>query len=245
VPGIDTRARATLRRLATETRQVRSRQGRNSELSLEALAIASIASLIATIVLSRFGLAGSLTGAALTPVIVTVVKELGRRPANRIVRPLADAPSRLVHRPAGAPPPASGEPPQEPPAAPVAQRPVFRESWWSRVRWKPTLAIASIAFAVCVAFFTLPELLLGQSLTSDRGTTFFSESPGPAQPPGPTTPAEPTATVTTTVATTTVTATATVPSTATAPTAPTAPAPTTPVPTAPLPTAPPPTAPAP
>ncbi|MDX6645081.1 MAG: hypothetical protein QOK40_808, partial [Miltoncostaeaceae bacterium] len=89
--------------MATETRQVPSRQGRSSELSLEALAIASIASLIATIVLSRFGLAGSLTGAALTPVIVTVVKELGRRPASRLMRPLAGEASRMVHRPAGAP----------------------------------------------------------------------------------------------------------------------------------------------
>ncbi|MDX6645707.1 MAG: hypothetical protein QOK40_1434, partial [Miltoncostaeaceae bacterium] len=234
-------------RLATETRQVRSREGRSSELSLEALAIASVASLVATIVLSRFGLAGTLTGAALTPVIVTVVKELAGRPARRIVRPLTDEASRLVNRPSGAPQPSAEPPPQ--PAAAVEERPVFREPWWTRVRWKTTLAVAALAFAICVAFFTLPELLLGQSLTSDRGSTFFSEGPQSPQPPAPTTPTEPTATVTTTVATTTVTATATVPSatapTATAPTAPTAPAPTAPVPTAPAPTAPTATAPVP
>jgi hypothetical protein len=225
--------------LPTQTRQTGSR-ARSSDLSLEALAIASIASLVATVVLSRFGLASTLVGAALSPAIVTVVKELARRPAHRIVRPLAGETSRLVHRPSGAPQPTGGEPPPPPPEN-VPHRPVFRESWWSRVRWKPTLVIAGVAFAICVAFFTVPEMLLGESLTSDRGSTFLSDSPQTTPPPV-TTATTGTATVTNTVATTTVTATATatVPSLTTTtptapPTTPTAPPPTTP--TAPTPTA--------
>jgi len=232
--------------LATETRQTQSR-GRSSDLSLEALAIASIASLVATIVLSRFGLASTLVGAALSPAIVSVVKELARRPTTRIVRPLTGEASRLVHRPSGAPQPTGGQPPPPPPPEEVPHRPVFRERRWSHVRWKPTLVIAGVAFAICVAFFTVPEMLLGESLTSDRGSTFLSDSPQHSAPPV-TTATTGTATVTTTVATTTVTATATVPAvTSTTPTAPPPPTtPAAPAPTAPAPaTTPPPTAPAP
>ena len=195
-------------------------------------------------VLSRFGLASTLVGAALSPAIVTVVKELARRPTHRIVRPLTGEASRLVHRPSGAPQPTGGQPPPPVPSEEVPHRPVFREPWWSRVRWKPTLVIAGVAFAICVAFFTLPEMLLGESLTSDRGSTFLSDSPQKTPPPV-TTATTGTATVTNTVATTTVTATATVPAaTSTTPTAPpatpTAPSPTAPsatTPTAPAPTA--------
>jgi hypothetical protein len=211
-------------------------QRKSSDLSADALLAASVASVVATIVLSRFGQAGTLTGAALTPVIVTVVKELTRRPASKIVRREGG-----VDRPAGAPQPEGAG--QHPAAheQPAAERPVFHEPWWRRVRWGLTLTITAIAFGITVAFFTLPELLLGKALTSDRGTSFFSDAPR-SPTPAVTTPTTttPTTTATATVTTATVTVTApTVPTTPTVPTV-TATVPTAPAPTAPAPAAPPP-----
>jgi hypothetical protein len=211
-------------------------QRKSSDLSLDVLLAASAASVVATIVLSRFGQAGTLTGAALTPIIVTVVKELTRRPASKIVRREGG-----VVRPAGAPQPEGAERYAGAHEEPAEERPVFRESWWRRVRWRLTLTITAIAFGITVAFFTLPELLLGKALTSDRGTSFFSDAPRNPTPavttPTTTTPTT-TATVTTATVTvttpTTPTVTAPVP-TVTVPTAPTAPAPTAPAPAAPPP----------
>lgn len=42
--------------------------------------------MVATVLASQFGLAGTILGAALAPVVVTVVAELGRRPVERVAR---------------------------------------------------------------------------------------------------------------------------------------------------------------
>jgi hypothetical protein len=122
----------------------------SSDLSPVTLALASLASVVATVIVSRFGLAGTLAGAALAPVVIAVVRELGRTPVERVVR-----------LPSGA-------------RAVVERRP--------RVRPRTVALTAGIAFAAAVAVFTVPDLIAGTSVVSDRPSTFFS--PGDRRPDG-------------------------------------------------------------
>lgn len=116
------------------------------ELSPGTLGLASLSAVVATLLVSRFGLAGSLAGAALTPVVVTVVRELARNPVEKVVR-----------LPSGA-------------RALAGRAP--------RVRPRVVVITSVIAFVVAVAAFTIPELLRGSSVASDRDSTFFSGGGG-------------------------------------------------------------------
>jgi cytoskeletal protein RodZ len=46
----------------------------------------------------------------------------------------------------------------------------------ARLPWSRVLATGAVAFALVVGVFTLAELGLGESVTSDRRTTFFNSS---------------------------------------------------------------------
>lgn len=116
------------------------------DLSPLTLGLASLGSVVATVMVSRFGLAGSLAGAALAPVVIAIVRELGRRPVERVVR-----------LPSGA-------------RAIVERRP--------RVRPRTVAVTAVVAFAVAVAAFTIPDMIAGTSVVSDRPSTFFSGGGG-------------------------------------------------------------------
>ncbi len=127
----------------------------SSDLSPVTLALASLASVVATVTVSRFGLAGTLAGAALAPVVIAVVRELGRTPVERVVR-----------LPSGA-------------RAVVERRP--------RVRPRTVALTAGIAFAATVAIITVPDLIAGTSVVSDRPSTFFSPRDRPPDGGGVTT----------------------------------------------------------
>jgi hypothetical protein len=205
---------------------------KSSELSVTNLTIAGFAAVAATLVLSRFGLAGTLTGAGLTPIVVAVTKEMARRPVDTVAR-LAES-GRGIVRPAGAPQVPSPAPTGPPRLASDSRAP--RRRRWAGVRWSRVFVTAAAAFVIAVAVFTLPDLIAGRSIVSDRTSTFFSTEPAAPAAPEPETPATPTTTAPTETA----------PDTTTAPTAPveTAPELTIPeVPTAPTPTAPVPPAP--
>jgi hypothetical protein len=127
-------------------------------LSPVTLGLASLGSVVATVLVSQFGLAGTILGAALAPVVVTVVAELARRPVERVAR-----------MPSGA-------------RAIVSRR--------ARVRWKLVGLTSAAAFAVAVAFFTVPDLIAGDSVVSDRPTTFFhapNDGSGGGEPIAPAT----------------------------------------------------------
>jgi hypothetical protein len=198
---------------------------KDSGLSIQTLLLAASGSVLATLVISRFGLAGTLIGAALTPIIVITLQELGRRPTEQIATASRRAGERVR-------------------AVAVPTAPPLRR-WWRRVRWSRVLAASAAVFVATVAAFTVPELVAGRAATSDdRRCTFCgggTDRPKPA--PTATTPgdgddapapapatdgeeAEGTTTATTPTATTpTTTAPAT---TGTTPTTPTTTAPTTP-----------------
>jgi hypothetical protein len=130
----------------------------SSALSPVTIAFASLGSVVATVLVSRFGLAGTVLGAALAPVVVTLVSELGRRPVERVAR-----------LPAGA-------------------RAVVSRRRRPGVRWGLVALSSAVAFAVAVAFFTVPDLIRGESVVSDRPTTFFG-SPGDGSQGGSDAPA--------------------------------------------------------
>lgn len=180
------------------------------DLSPLTLGLASLASVVATVLVSRFGLAGTLAGAALAPVVIAVVRELGRRPVERVVR------------------------------LPSGARTVVRRA--PRVRPRAVALTAGLAFAAAVTAITVPDVIAGTSVVSDRPTTFFSPGGGSGEGAATTTPSstggEPAVTAPTTAPQPTPTAPA--PDTAPAPATVTAPQPAPPPPAAaPAPVAPP------
>jgi hypothetical protein len=126
----------------------------------------------------------------MTPVIVTVVSEMLKRPAQTVRRAARTARSTASPRETlplphgvGAGSPAEGPgPTHELPAAPEPSpgmsdirvyRTETRRPRFGRVHWKIVLATAGTAFVIAVAALTLPELLFGSSVGGSGNTTFF------------------------------------------------------------------------
>jgi hypothetical protein len=164
-------------------------------ISLATLVIAALASAAAAIVTSRVWSHGTVVTAAITPVIVALVKEGIQRPMQSEVvrRPVqALSSSRTVRRgrvqaPVGSggtleqpPPRVPAEPrrrfePAEPGLGPVSTygRPRPRRRWHIRA----AILTGVIAFAIAAIVLTVPELLFGGAVASHGGTTFFSSPP--------------------------------------------------------------------
>lgn len=204
-------------------------------ISLTTLIIASVASACAAYVVSRVWGAGTLFGAAATPVIVALVSEGLRRPVEKIppipvVR--ARAPADNAGSPPRRPPAAAAAratdltPPPEPPApsAPhielppsfTAPRRVYTTS--RRQRWRVALLTGLAAFALVAVVYTVIDLASGSSVTGHgRNSSLFDFSTGSSKKATKTTV---TTTTTTTATQTQPTRTVTVPAktTATTPT---------------------------
>jgi hypothetical protein len=118
---------------------------RSSDIDLATLAIAAAAAAVATYVTSEVWAGGTLVTAAVTPVIVALVKEALNRPVDRVQ-------TRRIERR-------------------TAEHPIAARSRW----WKVGLASGLAAFALVIALFTLPELVTGRSIGrgGDHATTFF------------------------------------------------------------------------
>ncbi|MDQ3894264.1 MAG: hypothetical protein M3292_06320, partial [Actinomycetota bacterium] len=135
---------------------------RSSEISLGNLALASFGSLVATFLIGRLGVAGTLIGAALTPVLIALAQELVRRPGRRVRETTAGA----VTKPVAAV------------AKPLASR---RERGLSirsrlaqlgqRVSWRSVLLTGGLAFAIAVAVYTIADVAAGDSVVADRPST--------------------------------------------------------------------------
>jgi hypothetical protein len=131
------------------------------------VSLAAIGSASATFLLGSFGLAGTVLGAALTPVIVALVSELVRRPARTVtVRAGAVRTGTAQARP----------------------RTIDRGERRSRlsfdhVRPKRVVITGLAAFAAVVAAVSIADLASGGSVTSGRDSTFFT--PGKPSSPDP------------------------------------------------------------
>jgi len=160
-------------------------------LSLQTVVIASLASATAAIVTSRLLPPGAtIFTAAMTPVIVAFVSDLLHRPARRVTE-LRERRTAVLREPAraGGPPEAPWAPIEEgldslrdEPALPSSNGAAARREYRRRrIHPKWIAATATIAFVLAVGVLTIPELLFGGALGSDRRTTVFGGSDTPAQ----------------------------------------------------------------
>jgi hypothetical protein len=163
------------RTLTTHTTSAPPRGG--SGFHLGTLIVAAISAVVAATVVSRLWQPGTVMATAMTPVLVTLVKEALERPARRV--------SSIAGRSAAVPvappePEARPEPIGSPPAVVVTHDEgltpmrVYRPERRVRRRWKLALATGLLAFLIAVAAMTLPELVAGRSVVSAKhDTTIF------------------------------------------------------------------------
>ena len=171
---------------------------------MRTLVIASAASATAALVTSRLWIAGTWIAAAMTPVIVTLVSEMLRRPTAALARgitvdrpalPDPEAPARPeaaaaqrvaqrlrrrgrpAARPRGAAPAACAPRPRPPPRACTAARRRARARAGARSPTDVVFGTAALAFVIAVLALTLPELIAGDSIGKNSGrTTLFGGS---------------------------------------------------------------------
>jgi hypothetical protein len=162
-------------------------------IDLTTLVISAIASAAAAYLTSKIWARGTLVSAAMTPVIVALVKEGLRRPTEKVatvVPAVVTAPSRWTRTSASEP----GLVPEEPP--PVAPAPVDPDAPHvvlppvvgaeagpvrvystraRRLRWRLAVITGLLGFLICVALYTVPELIAGKSIGrgSSNATTIF------------------------------------------------------------------------
>ena len=178
----------------------RTAREEEQRLNLRTLVIASSASATAALVTSRLWIAGTWIAAAMTPVLVTLVSELLRRPTERIARgitvdrPALPDPDAPVARPEAAAAQRVAErlrsddlPLPDPEAPPVGRPPAPTHVYRSesarrapgrrRIAYRVVFGTAALAFVIGVLVVTLPELIAGQSVGKNDGrTTLFSGS---------------------------------------------------------------------
>ena len=181
----------------------------SNRLSVLTLVIASVSSVIAAVVVSRVWGPGTLFGAAATPLIITLVGELLRKPAEVIT--VVRTPAGTQVREPGAPrlreiDTGALEAGDTVVAAPAAARRPRRPALLA------ALGTGLVAFVIGIVLLTSGELVLGGSSvgSEDKRTTVFG---GPAR----TTVERPVETVTTETTTTTLPAPAPPPTTEPAP----------------------------
>jgi hypothetical protein len=161
-------------------------------VDLQTLVITAVASACAAYVTSLFWARGALASAAITPVIVALVKEALAKPAEVITRAV---PVRGVVRSAHPDEPYDPVQPFEPEDERIAQhgeivgssRPAPRRAW------KMAVITGLLGFLVAAVIITVPELVSGKSVTGSDRTTLFSrhkKSPTPASTTTTTTPTD-------------------------------------------------------
>lgn len=123
-------------------------------------ALGGVASALA---LSYFGVAGSVIGAALGPVVFLLVKELTRGPTEEVVaRSAGRRGAPATEGEGGAPPPAT--------------RVVVRRR--RDLALGALLATAAVSALLAIALITIPELIRGESLVGSGRTTLFDSGGG-------------------------------------------------------------------
>ncbi|MEA2441049.1 MAG: hypothetical protein QOH76_2473 [Thermoleophilaceae bacterium] len=164
-------------------------------LSLQTLVIAAGASAAAAVVVSHLWKDGTVIAAAMTPVIVAIVKELLARPMeSEIVRKPVKQVSRIASSRLSVPsrtptggdvdPPSptepgdlrrdyghgDGVPPTEPQLTPMR---TYGRTRRRPIHLKVAIVTGLVAFLIAAAVLTLPELLFGGAISSRHDTTLF------------------------------------------------------------------------
>jgi hypothetical protein len=195
-----------------------------SGVSIKTLLIAAAASAIAAVVVPLFWERGTVFAAAMTPVIVSIVSELLKRPTDKVTEVTARRVTGggVILEPRSEEPfdPLAPAPTEELEALPqtTTQRAVHKRPLSGR-QWRLAIVTGLVAFAGAAGVVTASELIAGDPVSSDGGrTTFFgggkkhkndpTPTPTPTPTPSPTGTPTPTPTPTATP-TPTVTPTAT------------------------------------
>jgi uncharacterized membrane protein YvlD (DUF360 family) len=142
--------------------------GGNEGLSLRTLVIAAIASAAAAIVTSAFWKGGTVISAAITPVIVSIVKEIVERPRDVVRRASAFTTATERGAPGAIRPDVRAR--SDAPVAPIRTygRPARR-----RIHLKVALVTGLVAFLIAAVVLTVPELVFGGSVATKGHTTLF------------------------------------------------------------------------
>jgi hypothetical protein len=196
---------------------------KKSGISIQTLAISALAAVAAAVVVPMIWERGTLVATAMTPVIVALVSEALRKPAEAIST-VAPRVTRRSATGAAVRSPERFEPPEERfEPLPESERDFepetrpddpfgLRAKPRARHHWKLALATGAVAFVVAVVALTGTELVFGGAATKEGGrTTFFGSrhatptatpsatstaTPGETATPTPTETATPTATPT-------------------------------------------------
>jgi hypothetical protein len=198
---------------------------KKSGISIQTLVISALAAVAAAVVVPLIWERGTLVATAMTPVIVAVVSEALRKPAQAIstVAPRVtrrSATGAAVRSPEAYEPPTEAFDPLPPSERGVETRrddPYgLRASPRRGHHWKIALATGLAAFAIAVVVLTTTELVFGGPATKDGGsTTFFGSRATPTATATPTpTPTQSDKATPTPTATATPSATATATATA-------------------------------
>ena len=144
---------------------------KSSGISIQTLVISSAAAVAAAVIIPTFWEQGTLVATAMTPVIVALVSEGLRRPAEKItaVTPLVVRP-----RPRGGPETFDPLPPPERVEEPsVAEEDPFglRERPAIRRHWRLAVITGLVAFVLAATALTLSELVFGGAATRDAART--------------------------------------------------------------------------
>jgi len=158
-----------------------------SGISIQTLAISAAAAVAAAVIVPMIWERGTLIATAMTPVIVALVSEGLRKPAEKItaVTPLRRSATGAAVRDPGFEP----LPPGERDVA-VRDDDPFRLRSRPPVRrhWKVALATGAAAFAIAVVGLTMSELVFGGPATKDGGSTTFFPGSRDATPTSTATP---------------------------------------------------------
>jgi hypothetical protein len=163
-------------------------------VDLQTLVITAVASACAAYVTSEIWAPGTLVSAALTPVIVALVKEALAKPAEVVTRAV---PVRGMVRSAHSDEPYDPVQPFGPEDERIAQHGEIAGSSrpFPRRAWKTAVITGLLGFLVAAVIITVPELVSGKSVTGGGDTTLFGRH-RTSPPPSTTTTTTPTGTQT-------------------------------------------------
>lgn len=152
-------------------------------IELSTLIITAVASAAAAYLTAKVWAPGTLASAAMTPVIIALIKEGLRKPTEVVTAVVPTRGGRVREQELGPLPDdlaaqlERGAPPPFPPPHPGAQAGPVRvySTRGSRLRWRLAVITGLLGFGVCVLLYTVPELIAGDSVgRPGHRTTLFS-----------------------------------------------------------------------
>ena len=167
---------------------------KRSGVSVQTLVISAAAAVAAAVIVPLIWERGTLLATAMTPVIVALVSEALRKPAEKITAVTPRVTRRSATGAAVRTPEFDPLPPGERDVAVREDDPFgLRSRPPVRHHWKLALATGAAAFVIAVVALTMSELVLGGPATRDGGRATFIPSDEKATPTA-TPEASPTAT---------------------------------------------------